>query len=127
MDTKRQGGKPKQTKRTQNKTHYSSVHLCRNRTEPFFFSSVTRWSICSDVNPSFISSLPVIPASLACSVRLSKQIGHFTCTAAVIGKKMGHCSKNISPGHGSQIGWFSDMADAYVADNLGKAPLFDTL
>lgn len=54
-------------------------------------------------------------------MRLDKQIGHFTCTAAVIGKKMGLCSENISPGHGSQMGCFDDTPDVCVADNLRKA------
>jgi len=60
-------------------------------------------------------------------VHLSKQIGHFTCTIAVIGKKMGYCSENISPGHGSHIRWLSSTDDAYMADNPSKAPLFDTI
>lgn len=59
-------------------------------------------------------------SSLACPAQLNKQIGQFTCTADVDGKKMDHCPENISPGHDSQIRRISDMADAYVADNLGK-------
>lgn len=59
-------------------------------------------------------------------MRLGKQIGHFTGTVAVIGKKMGLCAENISPGHGSQIGWLSDISDVYSADCLPKAPLLDT-
>lgn len=76
-------------------------------------------------NPSQLSHSTlsaVASVSPACSAQLNKQIGQFTCTAAVDGKKMDHCSENISPGHGSQIGWISDMADAYVTDNLSKAP-----
>lgn len=56
-------------------------------------------------------------------MRLDKQIGHFTCTAAVIGKKMGLCSENISPGHGSQMGCFDDTL-MYVLQTIYVKPLF---
>lgn len=69
------------------------------------------------------SSLPVIPTSWACPMRLNKQIGHFI--VAVIGKRTGLCYESISPAHGSQTGCLTDISDVNSADNLPK-PTFLT-
>lgn len=67
-------------------------------------------------------TVPITPTSQACPVCLDKQIDHFTGTAAVIGKKMGSCSKNTSPRHSSQIGWLSDIFHVHSGDNLPFLP-----